>query len=145
MIILGIDPDRGWAVANQERKQPEILEAGTVKGMMELEDQIAELAKKYGNQDMMVRIERPNIRRPYARREKESVPVRFYMQGCVGQNREKSNGLERWCNRLGLKVEFVGPARKKLNAKQVRDITGYQERTNEHSRDAIMIAIRKGV
>ena len=140
MIILGVDPDRGWALVLDCK----VISAGTVKGIEALEKIIADVGSycRDGRQELIVRIELSETKRPYARTQNLPLPVRFKIQGDAGANREKAKSLGRLCGRLGLGYEFVEPATRKLNAKEVKAITGYKGRTSEHSRDSIMIAWR---
>jgi hypothetical protein len=142
MLILGVDPARGYAVV----KDREVIEAGTVSGISELELKINLIAILCRNarQELIVRIERPTNPKVFPR-PGVSHGAMIKIARNVGMNYQKAEELGRFCEGLGIKVEFVEPARKKLNAKQVREITGYLGRTSSHSRDALMIAIRKGI
>lgn len=138
--ILALDPDRGYAVVKDRR----IIEAGTVKGIKELEEKIIVISHlcRDAQQELVVRIELSQTKRPYQRTERLPLAVRFKVQGDVGANREKAKSLGRLCVRLGLKYEFVEPCAIKPTKKQIESITGYKGRTSEHSRDAIAIAWR---
>lgn len=140
MIILGIDPDRGYAVV----KDRKVITAGTVKGIVELEIQIDIIVRlcRDAQQDLLVRIELSQTKRPYHRTERLPLAVRFKVQGDVGANREKAKGIGRLCDRLGVKYTFVEPCASKPTKEQIKAITGYQGRSSSHSRDAIAIAFR---
>ena len=139
MIILGLDPDKGWAVVRNKK----VIDAGTTKGMAELEKKIDLIARlcRDGRQELIVRIERPTNPKIFPR-PGLSHGAMIKIARNVGQNYEKAESLQRFCKNLGLNVVFVSPARKKLNSKQVAALTGYKKRTSQHCRDSIMIAMR---
>ena len=141
--ILGIDPDRGWALA-LDRK---IISAGTVKGMENLKTIIIIICdigaySREGRRELLIRIERPKNLKTFPR-PGVSIAVNMAISRKCGMNYQKATDLGEYCAKLGLRYEFVTPARRKLSAREVREITGYQGRTSSHSRDAIMLATRK--
>ena len=139
MIVLGVDPDRGWAVV----KDRKIIEAGTVKGIKELEEKIDLIARlcRDARQELMARIERPTNPKVFPRPGLSHAAM-IKIARNVGMNYEKCEELGRFCQSLGLKYEFVCPSRKKLTSKEIKNITGWDGRTSQHSRDAIMLALR---
>ena len=58
----------------------------------------------------------------------------------IGENNAHAELLAEGLRRKGYYVKTVNPSRTKLDADTVKRITGYEGRTNEHNRDAIMIA-----
>ena len=140
--ILGIDPDRGWALALGGK----IISAGTVKGMENLKTIICDIGaySREGRRKLLIRIERPKNLKTFPR-PGVSIAVNMKISHNCGMNYQKATDLGEYCAKLGLRYEFVVPARRKLSAKEVREITGYQGRTSQHARDAIMLALRKGL
>ena len=138
--ILGTDPDRGWALALNGK----IISAGTVKGMENLKTIICDIGaySREGRRELLIRIERPKNLKTFPR-PGVSIAVNMEISRKCGMNYQKATDLGEYCAKLGLRYEFVTPARRKLSAREVREITGYQGRTSSHSRDAIMLALRK--
>lgn len=139
MIRLGIDPDRGWAIVETGRNRRKVIEAGSVKGMPEMAEKIRDLAARYSISQ--VRIERPVNKNVYNRpgqnvRQMKKVSVN------IGENRAKAEAIYWFCKGLGLKTVYANPVRNgtKLSAKQIERLTGWAGRTNEHARDAIVLA-----
>ena len=140
--ILGIDPDRGWALAFDGK----IISAGTVEGMENLKTIICDIGaySRGGQKGLLVRIERPKNLKTFPR-SGLSIAVNMKISQNCGMNYQKATDLGEYCAKLGLRYEFVIPARKKLNAKQVWEITSYQGHTSQHTRDAIMLTLRKNL
>lgn len=140
-IILGVDPDKGISLV----KDKKILFAKTVKGMTALEKIIADVGRnaRYAQRGLLVRIERPTNTKVFPRPGLSHAAMLKIARN-VGMNYSKCEELGRYCADLGLRYEFVLPARRKLSAKEVKEITGYQGRTSQHSRDAIILATAKG-
>jgi len=138
--ILACDPDRGWALALNHK----IISAGTVKGMENLKTIICDIGaySREGRRELLIRIERPKNLKTFPR-PGVSIAVNMAISRKCGMNYQKATDLGEYCAKLGLRYEFVTPARRKLSAREVREITGYQGRTSSHSRDAIMLALRK--
>ena len=138
--ILACDPDRGWALALNHK----IISAGTVKGMENLKTIICDIGaySREGRRELLIRIERPKNLKTFPR-PGVSIAVNMAISRKCGMNYQKATDLGEYCAKLGLKFEFIVPARRKLSAKKVREITGYQGRTSQHARDAIMLAARK--
>jgi len=162
MLVLGLDPDKGYALVRHgiigedgkyHEKQTQIIGAGTVKGIVQLKKIIAD-CKVYAADDgflkgfkggFLVRIERPTNLKTFPRPGLSHAAQMKIAQNC-GQNYRKATELGEYCEELGLRYEFVAPSRKKWGKipwKQFNRLTGYTGRTSEHSRDAIMIALRK--
>ena len=148
MIILGIDPDRGWAIARHGKnrvvrgrmeKGNVVLDAGSENGVDALCCRIRTLSKKYKIEK--VRIEKPPNKKTYDR-PGQSIAAMKKIAVDVGMNRAKADAVYYFCCGLGLHAEFVGPVKNgtKLNAKQIERLTGWTGRTNEHARDAIVLA-----
>ena len=145
MIILGLDPDKGWALAHDHK----IISAGTVKGMTEMKKIIADAGSYFrdGMVDFLVRIERPTNLKTFPRPGLSVAAMMKIAQNC-GQNYRKATELGEYCASLGLRYEFIAPSRKKygkMTGKQFNRLTGYPGRTSAHSRDAIMITLRMEV
>jgi hypothetical protein len=127
-------------VVEKRRKEGQrVLEAGTVCDVPEMADKIRELDTRY-NFDA-VKIEKPVNRHVYDRK-KANYRQMLNIAVKVGENRAKAEALYWFCDGLGLPVVFVSPIQHgtKLNQKQIEALTGYTARTNEHVRDAIVLA-----
>lgn len=144
MVILGIDPDKGWAVVCHNPKPAWIVKSGTVKNIQELynviENEDAQMKVEW-YREFLVRIERPTNRKTFPR-PGLSVAANMKISHNCGMNYQKATDLGDYCSKIGIRYEYVSPARRKLNAKEVKTITGYKGKTSSHSRDAIMIAWR---
>ena len=161
MLILGIDPDRGYSLVRHgivgedgkyHEKQTQILFAGTVKGILELKKIIID-CRAYAAEEnflagfrggFLVRIERPINLKTFQRPGLSPAAMMRIAQNC-GQNYRKATELGEYCQELGLQVEFVALSRKKWGKipwKQFNRLTGYTGRSSEHARDAIAIALR---
>lgn len=140
-MILGIDPDRGWAVV-ECGPHKRVVDAGTVFGYEFLIAKIKDLAKQYDIK--LVRVERPEGK---GVRKIPGVSYHAMMKIAhnVGENHGKAIAL--FCTVkefLDLEVEYCPPIKgaTKLNRKQIAMLTGWTGKTSEHARDAIMIAWR---
>ncbi len=140
MLILACDPDRGYALARDKM----IYEVGTVKGMAELKEKIKRIARlcQDGRQELIVRVERPTNLKTFPR-PGVSIAVNMAISRKCGMNYQKATDLGEYCGELGVRWEFVAPARKKLSSKEVKEIFGYSGRTSQHARDALCIAMAK--
>jgi hypothetical protein len=71
-----------------------------------------------------------------------SVPARLKMARDVGRIDEKCAQIVLLCEEAGVPVLSVSPKQKgaKLNAKQFKLITGWSGKSNQHERDAAMVA-----
>lgn len=141
-VILGIDTARGWAICKHDGSYRLILEAGTVAGLPEMLRRIKELHKEYNGKIDIVRIEKPTSRKVFQRGNAQS---RFAMQKIavnVGENMAKADAIYEFCIALGMTAERRPPIKgmTKLSASRVWQLTGYEGRTSEHARDAIMIS-----
>lgn len=107
--------------------------------MERLTERIREAAQKYGIDQ--VRIERPANKHVHERPGQSTRAMKKVAVN-VGENRAKAEWIFWFCKGLGLNVVFVNPVRHgtKLNAKQIERLTGWTGRTNEHVRDAIVLA-----
>ena len=139
MFLLGIDPDRGWAVADHSKDRRLIIEAGSVNGVSQMAKKIRSLAARYKIE--CVRIERSAGRGVYTRPGTTEKAMKKIAVN-VGENRAKAEAIFWFCEGLGLNPQFVNPVRNgtKLSSRQIESLTGWTGRTNEHVRDAIVIA-----
>lgn len=138
MIVLGIDPDRGWALC-EHGMYHRIIAAGSEKGIEPLTEKIRRLSEEYSIDQ--ARIERPPNKHVHDRPGQSAAAMRKIAVD-VGENRAKAEMIFWFCNGLGLLAVFTNPVRNgtKLSAKQIEQLTGWTGRTNEHARDAIVIA-----
>ncbi|MCF8012700.1 MAG: hypothetical protein K9K62_06965 [Desulfobacteraceae bacterium] len=141
MIVMGIDPDKGWAIADHGRpREDRILGAGSLHGLHEMFPLLRELNSDTGLQIDEVRIEQPNNKHAY-NREGQSTTAMKSIAVNVGENLGKGDAIYYFCLGLGLNAIRTSPIKNgtKLNAKQIESLTNWKARTNEHSRDAIII------
>lgn len=143
MIVLGIDPDKGWAIADHSRpKENRMLGAGSVKGLHEMFVLLREMANDEVLQIDEVRIERPVNKHAYQRPGQSTAAMKSIAVN-VGENLAKGDALYYFCLGLGFEnVVRTSPIKNgtKLSAKQIELFTGWRKKTNEHARDAIIIA-----
>lgn len=157
MIILGLDPDRGYALVRRgiigddggyRENDTQILAAGTVKGLTDLKKIIID-CRRYARDDdidfcdFTIRIERPVNLKTFPRPGLSYAAMMKIAHNC-GMNYQKATELGEYCTGMGLRCEFVTPAKKKWGKmpwKEFNRLTGYNGRTSEHSRDAIAIAL----
>ncbi|MDY6910764.1 MAG: hypothetical protein SVM79_00155 [Chloroflexota bacterium] len=142
MVILGIDPARGWALVQHDGEHSAnrtVLGAGTEPGLETLIERIRTLAEI--TEINCVVIERPANRHVY-HRPGQSVAAMKKIAVNVGENRAKADSIFYFCDGLGLNPQFVTPIKHgtKLSSQQIEAMTGYQKRTSEHARDAIILA-----
>lgn len=142
MIVLGIDPDKGWAIADHSRpKENRILGAGTVHGLHEMFSLLHEFNHNPEINIDEVRIEKPNNKHTY-RRSGQSVAAMKAIATNVGENLGKGDAIYYFCLGLGMNAVRTAPIKNgtKLSAKQIEGFTGWTDKTSEHARDAIIIA-----
>lgn len=126
MTVIGIDPGVKTGLAKTEGN--EIDWTDTVR-IWELFDY---MAHPYG----------PNPNVMYVIEDARKRSGGFASAQGAGWVKTLCGQIELFCKEHGLKYKMIAPIRNgtKLNAKMIKQITGYDQKTNEHERDAIMIA-----
>ncbi len=126
--IIGIDPgvNTGWAM----KSGGQIYWAETLK-IWQLFDALG--SPGYGGAD-------PEIL--YVVEDARKRSGGFASAQGAGWVKTLSGQIEAYLKSRGANYKMIAPIRNatKLTAKQVEKITGFEQRTNEHERDAIMIA-----
>jgi hypothetical protein len=138
-IIVGIDPDKGWAVCEHSITNKTILDAGTVKNLEIMIQKIKELYEKYCITE--IRIEKPSNKKVYPRKG-QNYAIMLKIAHNVGENRAKADAIFYYCRGIGLNAVYCEPMKSltKLSSEQVERLTSYSKRTSEHARDAIMLS-----
>jgi len=129
-IFIGIDPGVMTGIAIWEASVKKIASVrclGVIKAM----DYLLVCKEAFAGEGMIVYIENPNLRKWYGRNASQK------QQGAGSIKRDYSIWVE-FLQHHGIPYEEVNPAhiRTKMDAKTFASITGWQGKTNEHSRDA---------
>ena len=139
MIYVGIDTGShtGYAVWNREEKALSEVTAVKIHQAM---DRIKELAEIYPKREIFVRVEDPRQRTWFGTERMTREEERKKLQG-VGSVKRDASIWEDFLEDFGVKYEMVAPKRSitKLTQDAFKRYTGWQNRTNEHSRDAAML------
>lgn len=135
LIVVGIDPgvNTGFAIYSQEQKQLLKVESMAIH-LAILE--IRELHQLYGEK-LFVRIEDPNTYIPYKNVQQSSSRL----QGAGSIKRD----CKIWVDLLDhqkIRYELVSlrSSLKKLTSETFKNYTKWKQKTNEHGRDAAMLA-----
>jgi hypothetical protein len=128
--IIGIDPgvNTGIAIWNFKKKEFEnMFSASILKAMQKIE-----IYSVFG--DNLFMIENPNLRKWYGSNSNSKL------QGAGSIKRDYSIWME-WFKMNDLTFKELDPKniRTKVNSDSFKKLTGWNERTNEHSRDAAMM------
>lgn len=137
--IMAVDPARAYAIVRDRT----IIECKTVPGMAELAEKIDLIARycRDAQVGLLVRIERPTNLKTFPR-PGVSIAVNMAISRKCGMNYQKATDLGDYCGKLGIRWEFVAPARRKLSAKEFQKMTGYKKRLSQHARDSVILALR---
>lgn len=152
-IDIGLDPGTttGYAVRRQGNHRDGFLGLGTTTfwGAFESARQIKGRAGS-----VRVFIEDPSqnrfaydrhINEVIGRRDRNQVAKILAVVGKIqrdaGGNGREAQLLAEGLHQIGIPVVLVRPTSRKVNAKNFRDITGHEGRSNEHGRDAGMLII----
>ena len=131
MKIMGIDTGTitGIAVWNLDTKKLEFV------GSMAIHKALSFVRIQ---QPVLVRVEDARLRKWFGRSGREQL------QG-AGSIKRDAVIWEDFLTDVGINFQMVAPAnnRTKLSAKDFKLVTGWGERTNEHSRDATMLVFGK--
>ena len=142
MILIGIDPDKGWAEYDTVTKKLLDVETvdfwGIITRIMTTTQLIGDEAKIY--------CEAPQKNAPVWTKgktiTKDVLAIKMKIAQDVGRNKCKAELIGEYCLRNNIRFEFVKPTKKsltKLKAEDFKKITGYEGRTSEHGRDAAML------
>lgn len=127
---VGIDPGKQTGLAIYDRSEQRIIVAETTDFWRVYNRFYASSPDMYD-----VFIEMPNTKHNWHKSNDNTTSVN------VGMAYRESELLAEGLERLGFNVRRVSPKQKgrKLNAEQIRKITGYEGRTSQHVRDAIAL------
>jgi hypothetical protein len=151
-IIVGIDPGRQTGVALYDQRKKKILSVHTLTFWEFLSG--FRLWMSLGIKGVVM--ENPNLNRPVfmSKEDKESFSnaiescnhdnvnsiFRIYMKRAqnVGQNKQITTHILEFLDQMKIPVTEIKPSvlTRKVNAAQFKEITGFEGRTNEHTRDA---------
>lgn len=129
-LIIGIDPGTttGYAVWNVKNKNFEFVKSGKILDVMRRLEVYAVFGKN------LFMIENPNLRKWYGSNSNSKL------QGAGSIKRDFSIWLE-WFEYNGADFRELNPKNinTKIDSDQFKKITGWAEKTNNHSRDAAMM------
>lgn len=129
-IIIGIDPGKKTGVAIYDRQTKQIVNA-SISDFWSVYEWLRSVRDDGKIQAVVIEVPRTKHNWHASKHGTTSANV----GGIYREAHLLADGIER----LGFKVHRVHPPGKK-SADQVKRITGYEGRTNEHTRDAIMLA-----
>jgi hypothetical protein len=141
--VIGIDPGKntGWAIYSRESKKIEEIKTLT---FWDCYDEM----KHWTPEITLVVVECPIKNALYARQEKiadqGSMRRGNRMMANASANAHEASLLADGIERLGFEVRRVRPTRRNFKSAEddvayVQRITGFEGRTNPHTRDAIML------
>lgn len=138
-VVIGIDPGVKTGIAWMRVRPMEIeqVETTTFWGAYE---QLKEIADSDPNatKQIIVVIENGGSISPVFHNAKTKAAQNKTAKRVGGNNRE-SDLLAEGIRRMGFRVFRATPRQTKKSAEYMRRVTGYEGRTNEHNRDAIMM------
>lgn len=159
--VIGVDPGEttGVAVMNEKTaKFEELISYGYWDFIIFLNNLLKERERSRDDTGRIIGIylyiENPNLNKPVFpipsetqmleegvnKKDIDSVKTAFRMHSRraqnVGMNKQIAKFLIEYAQRQGFKVNEVRPKKSKVDAETFRTKTGYQGRTNQHSRDA---------
>lgn len=136
-ILIGIDPGvkTGLAVWDVIGNKITVV---TSFGIIDALESVLTTIKIYNKESLLVYIENPNLRKWYGPRASQK------QQGAGSIKRDYAIWLE-FLQHHSIAYQEVAPKNvlTKLDAKTFASLTGWQGKTNEHSRDAAMLVYGK--
>lgn len=141
MLYIGIDTGRatGFAVWESECRE---FDAIATLPIHEALDRVRRLHKAYGD-DLVVVFEDARQRK-WLPREKNASQYRGRLQG-AGSVKRDATIWEDFCQDLGIRYEAKAPTKgaTKWSAETFRKVTGWEQRTSNHARDAALLVINR--
>ena len=141
MYYIGIDTGVHTGIAIWDNRKRYLLQvdATSIHKAMEIVKEHKELAEKESTR-LIVRVEDPRQRTWFGTEKMSREEERKRLQG-VGSVKRDAGIWDDYLSDLGVEYEMVAPKRNatKLTQERFKAITGWQKRTNEHSRDAAML------
>jgi len=133
MIYIGIDAGTKTGFAAWDNRLKKFLQITTLQI-----HEAMRIVSDYKDHNIYVRVEDARKRTWYGKMSREQE--RSKLQG-VGSVKRDCSIWDDFLKDLGVRYEMVEPKRNvtKLSHEQFVNLTGYDKRTNEHSRDAAML------
>lgn len=141
-ILIGIDPDTeksGFAFLNKSNPNDIELRNLTFFELFNILSAIRNsLASVYF--DVKVYVECGFLNKGNRHfKEQESMQFNGKISERVGANHETAKKICEMCESLKLDYEQVRPTKSKINSVTFKEITGYEKRSNQEQRDALML------
>lgn len=135
MVYIGIDPgtNTGYAVWDKVGRRLEAVETMTITKAMERVMAHVDMCKAFGGY-VVVFFEDARKRSWFGRAGREKL------QGAGSVKRDCAI-WQTFCEEIGVEYRMISPKNNttKLTAAQFKVLTGWEAKTNEHSRDAAML------
>ena len=137
MLYIGIDCGRSTGFAAWE-SECKAFDAIATLPIHEALDRVRRLYKVYGD-DLVVVFEDARQRK-WLPREKNAAQYRGRLQG-AGSVKRDATIWEDFCQDLGITYEAKAPTKglTKWTAETFRKVTGWEQRTSNHARDAALL------
>lgn len=141
MYYIGIDTgvNTGVAIWDNRKRSLLLVETTTIHKAMKVVEAYKEKAESESTK-VIVRVEDPRQRTWFGTERMSREEERKRLQG-VGSVKRDASIWDAFLEDLKVEYEMVAPKRNvtKLTQERFKAITGWEKRTNEHSRDAAML------
>lgn len=141
MYYIGIDTgvNTGVAIWDNRKRSLLLVETTTIHKAMKVVEEYKEEAESESTK-VIVRVEDPRQRTWFGTERMSREEERKRLQG-VGSVKRDASIWDAFLEDLKVEYEMVAPKRNvtKLTQERFKAITGWEKRTNEHSRDAAML------
>lgn len=141
MYYIGIDTgvNTGIAIWDNRKRSLLLVETTTIHKAMNVVEEYKEIAESESTK-VVVRVEDPRQRTWFGTERMSREEERKRLQG-VGSVKRDASIWDAFLEDLEVEYEMVAPKRNvtKLTQERFKAITGWEKRTNEHSRDAAML------
>lgn len=141
MYYIGIDTgvNTGIAIWDNRKRSLLLVDTTTIHRAMKVVEEYKGTAESESTK-IVVRVEDPRQRTWFGTERMSREEERKRLQG-VGSVKRDASIWDDYLKDLGVEYEMVAPKRNvtKLTQERFKAITGWEKRTNEHSRDAAML------
>lgn len=141
MYYIGIDTgvNTGIAIWDNRKRSLLLVDTTTIHRAMKVVEEYKGTAESESSK-IVVRVEDPRQRTWFGTERMSREEERKRLQG-VGSVKRDASIWDDYLKDLGVEYEMVAPKRNvtKLTQERFKAITGWEKRTNEHSRDAAML------
>lgn len=141
MYYIGIDTgvNTGIAIWDNRKRSLLLVETTTIHKAMKVVEEYKQTAANESTR-IVVRVEDPRQRTWFGTERMSREEERKRLQG-VGSVKRDASIWDDYLKDLDVEYEMVAPKRNvtKLTQERFKAITGWEKRTNEHSRDAAML------